>query len=88
MKPTLGNCLVVLGSLLVTITWLVLLLSSLFFAPKKRPAPIISQRTARLNPAAAAPATMRMIERMLIVTSVLMIMATLAIYLGVRAMRG
>ncbi|HXA17803.1 MAG TPA: hypothetical protein VN380_12475 [Thermoanaerobaculia bacterium] len=83
MKPTPGSCLVVLGSLLVTIVWLVLLLSSLFFAPKRR-APSIRQRP---DPAAAAPATMRMLERMLIVTSVLMILATLVFYLGARSMQ-
>jgi hypothetical protein len=83
MKPTPGSCLVVLGSLIVTIVWLVLLLSSLFFAPKKR-APIIRPRNATPDP---VPATMRMLERMLIVTSVLMILATLAFYLGVRSMQ-
>ena len=86
MKPTPGSCLVVLGSLLVTIVWLVLLLSSLFFAPKKKREPIIRPRTATPDAASAAPATMRMLERMLIVTSVLMILATLAFYLGVRSM--
>jgi hypothetical protein len=84
MKPTPGSCLVVLGSLIVTIVWLVLLLSSLFFAPKKKRESIIRPRTATPDP---APATMRLLERMLIVTSVLMILTTLAFYLGVRAMQ-
>ena len=84
MKPTPGSCLVVLGSLLVTIVWLVLLLSSLLFAPKKKREPIIRPRTA--TPAAVGPPAMRMLERMLIVTSVLMILATLAFYLGMRSM--
>jgi hypothetical protein len=88
MKPTPGNCLVVAGALLVTIAWLVLLLSSLFFAPKKRAPPIILYGIARPKPAPAAPPTMRTLERMLIVTSVLMILAMLAFYLGVRSMPG
>ena len=88
MKPIV-SCLLVAGSAVVAITWVILLLSSLFFRPKPiapRISATVPRRAGLSPPPEAGSLPMRPLERMLVVTSALLILAALAIYLAVRSM--